>query len=430
MSNLRRTFTVASFAHRTFVGCLSFFLLCALALVSCGGDSASESGSAQETSDVDALRALPYLGFSSENAAAGNDGVVHYDPDRAYNGYTLYTHRTLCLAELIDMEGNVVNSWRDPLCRHWSNAELLPNGDLVVAGMHRVSRDAAHEEYARKAYVVRLDWNGKLVWETPINAHHDVDHTPDGGFATLTMGWRRIPEWHRRVDVRDNGIARMSSDGEVLEEVSMFELLTSDPAVLELQKIKPSDAYGREAIDLFHGNSVEWMHHEHLVGRHPIYDLDNVIISLRHQDTVAVVNWPSKKLVWAWGNGEISGPHDATVLESGNVMIFDNGLGRDWSRVIEVDPQTREIVWEYKAPEPTDFYTRSRGGNERLPNGNTLITNSDSAQIFEVAPNGEFVWEFFSRHKNEDGRRATMVRAHRYETDFILGLLEEPAPAE
>ena len=86
--------------------------------------------------------------------------------------------------------------------------------------------------------------------------------------------------------------------------------------------------------------------------------------------------------------GEILGPHDASVLKNGHILIFDNGLGRGWSRVIELDPLARRIVWEYKAPTPTDFYTATRGGCQRLPNGNTLITDSEAGRVFEVTPDG------------------------------------------
>jgi len=418
---------------RPFTGAVCLSLLMTFGFVACGDKATEESSepAEEELSDVDALRALPYLGFSDSKVAAGRSGVVYYDPERASDGYTLYTHRNLCLAELIDMEGNVVKSWRHPSCSFWSNAELLENGDLVTAGMRQVMNPEDNEEFQRNAYVIRMSWDGSRVWETPITAHHDVDHRSDGKFVTLYAHWRRIPEWNRRIDVRDHGVAIISADGEIEEQKPMYEMLTSNPEVLELQKVKAAEVYGRKDIDLFHSNSVEWMHQEHLVGKHPIYDLDNVLISVRHQDTVAVVHWPTQKLVWAWGQGEISGPHDATVLPSGNVMIFDNGLSRRWSRVIEVDPQTDEIVWEYKAPNTSDFFTPSRGGNERLPNGNTLITNSDSAQVFEVTPEGEFVWEFFSPHTNDQDQRATIVRAHRYSREFIDAFLyPDGVPAE
>jgi hypothetical protein len=45
--------------------------------------------------------------------------------------------------------------------------------------------------------------------------------------------------------------------------------------------------------------------------------------------------------------------HDPRPLPNGNLLIFDNGPHRrdhpaPYSRVIEVDPRTRAIVWEYR----------------------------------------------------------------------------------
>ena len=98
-------------------------------------------------------------------------------------------------------------------------------------------------------------------------------------------------------------------------------------------------------MDIFHANSLEWMHHGHLVGKHPLYDLSNILICMRHQDRIAVLNWPRKEIVWAWGWEEISGPHDAHMLENGHILLFDNGIVQRRSRAVELDPVSGEIVW-------------------------------------------------------------------------------------
>ena len=98
--------------------------------------------------------------------------------------------------------------------------------------------------------------------------------------------------------------------------------------------------------------------------------------------------------------------------------------------MVELNPLTREIVWEYKAPTPTEFYTRARGSSQRLGNGNTLITNTKSGQVFEVTPEGEIVWEFLSPQLNEKGHRATIVRMKRYELAFVERILEQHSPAD
>ena len=43
-----------------------------------------------------------------------------------------------------------------------------------------------------------------------------------------------------------------------------------------------------------------------------------------------------------------------TMLASGNVLVFDNGVWRGYSRVIEMEPATSEIVWSYQEKYTSD----------------------------------------------------------------------------
>jgi hypothetical protein len=98
-----------------------------------------------------------------------------------------------------------------------------------------------------------------------------------------------------------------------------------------------------------------------------------------------------------------------TLLDNGNILAFDNGLNRKWSRVVEMNPLIGEIVWQYRAEQPKSFYTVARGASQRLPNGNTLVT--DPAHLFEVTQDGDGVWEFWNANRDDDGRTVVVVRA-------------------
>jgi hypothetical protein len=137
---------------------------------------------------------------------------------------------------------------------------------------------------------------------------------------------------------------------------------------------------------------------------------------MRNQDAIAVFDWARGEVVWSWGQGEIRGPHCASVLENGNVLLFDNRLGEGWSRVVELDPVARRIVWQWRAPNPTDLYTASRGSAQRLPNGNTLVAESDRGHAFEVTPDGDVVWDWWNPHRDAAGRPATIIRMTRHPT--------------
>lgn len=107
---------------------------------------------------------------------------------------------------------------------------------------------------------------------------------------------------------------------------------------------------------------------------------------------------------------------------------------RDYSRVLEMDPTTLEIVWEYTARiagypafgEDMKFYSHYESGAQRLPNGNTLITESKCGRLFEVTPEYEIVWEYISPYNLlKKNFSSDVFRAYRYPYDWVEQL-EKP----
>jgi hypothetical protein len=97
------------------------------------------------------------------------------------------------------------------------------------------------------------------------------------------------------------------------------------------------------------------------------------------------------------------------MLENGHIIVFDNGVRRKYSRVVEVDPLSKAIVWQYISEPPEDFYSGTKGSAQRLPNGNTLICESNKGHVFEVTRGGEIVWEWINP-ASEKGRLIHIYR--------------------
>ena len=94
---------------------------------------------------------------------------------------------------------------------------------------------------------------------------------------------------------------------------------------------------------------------------------------------------------------------------AGNLLVFDNGgasgygfadagrarrlgvFARADSRVLEINPVTLELVWSYTGPQ---FFSTNISGAQRLPNGNTLITEGAPGRLFEVTSDRTIVWEY------------------------------------
>ena len=123
-----------------------------------------------------------------------------------------------------------------------------------------------------------------------------------------------------------------------------------------------------------------------------------------------------------YGQPETFHQHNATWLDNGNVQIFDNGmhrLGNPRSRVIEVDPESSEIVWEYMATPDIQFLSAHISGAQRLPNGNILVCEGAPGRLFETTKAEESVWEWVNPivETVRDAPSTAIFRAHRYGPD-------------
>lgn len=401
-------------------------LVCALAILIVVGCRLETDEGAKPTDELDPsemaalerISTLGYVDISREPAEPTQMGVTVFDEGRSYPGYNLYTIRMARAAELIDARGRVVRRWHQEEDLAWVRSVLLDNGDLLVVGDH--PRDSSvSSKRTPPRFVMRLTWDNEVIWKRTLSAHHDIVITPDDRIGVLTVEGRRPPGNPPSAIVVEDHVTILNQDGDVEEKRSLDKMLKARPDVFTFQ---PTGRW-RRSWDPLHSNSLRWMTDETLAARDPIYALGNLIVCFRYQDSVAIFDWDKEEVVWTWGQGDISQPHDAMVLDNGNILLFDNGVKRDWSRVIELNPRTKEIVWEYKAPTLSDFFTGARGANQRLPNGNTLITESNKGRAFEVTPDGEIVWEFFVPHVGPKGHRQIIIRLYRYETKLIEKLV-------
>lgn len=151
------------------------------------------------------------------------------------------------------------------------------------------------------------------------------------------------------------------------------------------------------------GNTVwEWKVSEHLDREafplHPDYSREhyplinsvlptsdgNILASFRSVSAVVVISRATGEIIWRSEPGTVSQQHCPTELENGNFLVFDNGVFRPhwdvpFSRVIEIERASGTIVWEYHDPARESFFAPFMGSAQRLPNGNTLVTDSPQA---------------------------------------------------
>lgn len=402
---------------RILLGLLAAVLATAL-LVRPSGD---DEEAASSTSDS-ALRSLPYLTWVPSDDSEDKRGVTIHDAERAHPGLNLYSPRESHRAFLLDMEGEIVHQWDTFIDEHdtWQLVEPVGEGELLVITPNR--------------RLLRVDRDSNIRWRLDRRVHHDVAVAESGELYVLAREERRTQRSGRSVPILDDVILRLSPSGEIVDRLSIFSLfgdhvpartwgllerwLQSDAAIAQMEESARKTGFRLEngkPPDLFHTNSIEIMERD-LPG---VSRAGALLISIREISTVAIVDFDARRIDWAWGPGIIRRQHHPSLLDNGNILIYDNLGGRAGrTRVLEVDPVTDEIRWEFNGEPPETFFSALRGGCQRLPNGNTLITESDRGRVFEISPDGDVVWEFYNPVMRDGGKeRSAIYRLRRLAPD-------------
>jgi len=304
-------------------------------------------------------------------------GLRACEPERAFPGFTLFAPHFVQNTNvyLIDLQGEVVHTWNMPYPPGLSGY-LTERGTLFYNG--RTSEESFLSRFPFKGGVVlEADWNGKVLWEVrhPDHHHHgillrngnvllhcmaevpdDIARRVTGGMVESNMqSGQYAPRPQAEVGkMYSDYLAEVTPAGQTVWQWRTWEHL--DPAadgIAEVQAPRTLWAQGNSVYELPDGD---------------------ILASYRPTSTVIRISRKTGKIIWKLGPPTVAGQHAPTLLENGNVLIFDNGPHRlddavPYSRVIEINPATNEIVWKYQDKPAWNFFSPRMGYAQRLPNG-------------------------------------------------------------
>lgn len=406
--------------------------------------------------------ALSLLGTTADVAAAPSvypTGVTRYDTAIAYNSYVIFSGQDK-KTHLIDMNGNEVHSWDaegfppvllDPALTAGKRGHVL----VQLASTVGTSNEG---NGLRNQAIGELDWNSNVVWQWGAAGDAQTMYGQvegkaatqvPGGSAKQHHDWRRLPNGHTLVlanlvhpvagfaapQLLDDVIYEVDAHGDIVWKWIASEHLGEfgfSPDALKLVKAGQSPRGKGAPFDYLHINNMS------VLGPNRWFDAgdqrfhpDNILIDSREANFIVIVDKRSGKVVWSLGPDypaqargprvlpravdQISGPHDVHLIGpglpgAGHLLVFDNqgeagyprvGVGvQPRSRVLEIDPVSKRIVWEYTGADSNgpdwSFYSSFISSARRLPNGNTLIDEGMNGRIFQVTNKGDIAWEYVS----------------------------------
>lgn len=354
------------------------------------------SDDTQKSDDNDELELIRSLGYlSGYERAPSEQNVTVYDESSAFNGYSILLSGHAPGIVMIDMEGREVHSWytddsiindlwpealrTENVINLWRRMYLSRNGDLFVI--------------IEGAGVIKIDKDSNLLWASDFNdAHHDIDVDNEGIVYVIGRDVHINEEYNPEEPIAEDYICMLDTLGNLIQQISILDAIRNSPYAPVLRRMEP-------AGDIMHCNTVEYISEDRLPEDYsgPL-KAGTILISLRSIDFVCAIDPVEESVYWAESNLWFM-QHQPTVLDNGNILIFDNQGSAESSAILEFDPMTRKILWSYRGTEENPFYSEIAGSSQPLPNGNVLITESVYGRAFEVTPNKEIVWEYFNPYR-------------------------------
>ena len=292
-------------------------------------------------------------------------------------------------------------------------ALILPDGTVVF-----------NFEYGG---LVAIDRCGQVKWKLALQTHHSIERAEGGGF------WVPVRRYHEKdtpskfkpfeTPFNEDTIIKVSDNGKVLQEISVPSLFFSND--LEALITATGDSFvGNERdwpIEIVHLNKVAELS-EALSADFSMFEAGDLVLSLRQQNLVMVIDPDTEKVKW-WQVGPWIRQHDPEFIPGGKLLVFNNNAYKSTysgsgdaldpvSNIIEVDPVSSATKTLCGKELARPMFTKVRGKLELTPSGNLMITEFEAGRIFEVNSQGDIVWEFINRYSDDEIAEITEARAY------------------
>ncbi|WP_459194578.1 aryl-sulfate sulfotransferase [Halosimplex sp. J119] len=294
------------------------------------------------------------------------------------------------------------------------------NGTTVIAVQGFKGR--GQNSSKKPARLVAVGPEGNLEWhyepQSDVTWFYDIDPLEDG--TLLVVGARRggttvfkyDPEtgervWTERLDIHDTHDVDLINGDELLvanmrnynesadrndDRIFVYNRTTNET----VWEYRFERIYDRDDGDSYTG---DWTH---------VNDVDKLgegryMASPRNMDEVVVINRSTKEVELSLGTPDnrsvMYEQHNPQYLESEDgtptIVVADS----ENDRVVEYELRNgsgRNATWERTWNLGVDGSLNWPRDADRLPSGNTLVTDSLNHRVMEVTPEGEVVWEYYA----------------------------------
>lgn len=361
------------------------------------------------------------ISFSLNSFSQKKPKLLIYEKSKVCDGHILGCDNKNC--QLLNRKGHVLYNFP---------------GNIIEFNQKKILSHIAGK-------LLSYDKDMDILWTNSCSVHHELIVTPENNIMLLSEDYDSINHaW-----VRFDKILCLDSAGKQLFQWStldqrryLMEFMMKDKNIfrykitgssdpdsvlnhiaqhLRIRGVAPEPFYR----ELFHMNSIQVIPENETEKRDTIFRKGNLLLSFcNYNDSltsfIAVIEPVHFNILWHYVQKDRRMIHTPSMLPNGHILMYVNSCYRykDSSFVEEIDPITKTTVWYYTEQFPEVEKRSINGSCQRLPNGNTLISNTNG-NIYEVTPDKIIVWHMSVNEKK------ILYRAYLYPKEKFKWLVNE-----
>ncbi len=297
-----------------------------------------------------------------------------------------YSAKHAPFAEMIDGNGKTIHNWgTHESKKSWHFATYLGGKNIAI-----VEKDKK---------VAILSAQSKALWELPGRYHHRILPIHDGNYLSLRRGPYKVRYKGETIAIVGEWIHVISSSGKLLSSHSLSDILFP---FLEVQVIEKAKEYAKKIAftnlkpdtpaDVFHINSIDLIS---FPSDHQLHDAA-IVLTISEANALVILDKTFKKvLLWRRISDEFI--HAGIVSNNQNVVFFDNGRERKYSRAIEYSLLENRERWSCDNISGHSFFTEDRGSVIKIGLQRYLITVTQQGFASIVNEECKNLWTFMSK---------------------------------
>tara|TARA_B100000900_G_scaffold379458_1_gene364378 strand:+ start:1647 stop:2993 length:1347 start_codon:yes stop_codon:yes gene_type:complete len=246
----------------------------------------------------------------------------------------------------------------------------------------------------------KIDYCSNLQWINDEEIFHHslmLDHEGNIWAGGKMNPKSKYVEKYSIQDFKDDSIIKINTDGKILFNKSVTELLIENNIIHNNFAFTASRS---GEVDPIHLNDIE-----PALADTQFWQKGDIFLSIRTQS--AIIHYrPSTNKVINYIIGPFAWQHDVDIISDKEISIFNNNrffVNNEYSEVLIYNFETKKFKKIFNNQlQKENFKTEYQGLSETLKDGSLMVEEQKNGRIILFNNQGKKEWEFVNKDKNGD----------------------------